>query len=71
MRAVDRQGGAATAADLDLARNRAQGQAAGPGGWASYFEQLLKTIGSRERETGLEPTRGTTWNGKRILSLSS
>jgi hypothetical protein len=24
-------------------------------GWAAYFEELLKTIGSRERETGLEP----------------
>ena len=24
-------------------------------GWAPYFEELLRTIGSRERETGLEP----------------
>ncbi len=24
-------------------------------GWAPYFEELLETIGSRERETGLEP----------------
>ncbi len=24
-------------------------------GWAPYFEELLRTIGSRQRETGLEP----------------
>ena len=36
-------------------------------GWAPYFEELLRTIGSRERETGLEPALGKVWNGKQIL----
>jgi hypothetical protein len=30
-------------------------------GWAPYSEELLKTFGSRERETGLEPA--TTYLG--------
>jgi hypothetical protein len=45
-------------------------------GWHRHFQELAnKQLAkqaddvSRERETGLEPTRGTTWNGKRILSL--
>ena len=36
-------------------------------GWAPYFEELLRTIGSRERETGLEPAT-TYLEGRRSTS---
>lgn len=36
--------------------------------WQPYFQEVAEYV-PMERETGVGPTRGTTWNGKRILSL--
>jgi len=51
------------ARDRRIARIRARP------GWAPYFEELLTTIGSRERETSLELAKDATWKGKRLLPL--
>jgi hypothetical protein len=37
-----------------------------PCGYRPYFEQVAEYV-PMERETGLEPTWGTVWGGKRIL----
>jgi hypothetical protein len=39
--------------------------------WIPYFEELLASRWSRERETRLEPTAGTYVYGKRLLAAAA